>query len=108
MRVRVRAAAPSGVREAELLASGDCGSALVDVSLLLAAARDGVGLTCGRVVIVGGASQGGTVGANVSRLQPRRANRRGGLVASGEGTLCRRRCLVGGRHVSFLSRTQGA
>ena len=38
----VRAADPCGVPEAKLLAFGDCGSVLVDVSLLLAAARERV------------------------------------------------------------------
>ena len=45
VRAGVRAAGFSGLPEAKLMASGDCGSGLIDVSLLLAAARVRVKLT---------------------------------------------------------------
>ena len=66
VRARVHAAGPSRVPGAELLASCDCESSLVNGLLLFAALRDGVGLNGGAMIITCGASQGGTVGARVT------------------------------------------
>lgn len=87
VRARVCAVSPSKVPEVQFLAFGKCNSALVDLSLLIAAARDGVGLT----------KYGGHQrlkperhirGERHGRLRPRRQGCRGDRVAKCEGALC--------------------
>ena len=52
-----------GVKETELFAFGECGSALFDVPLMLEAARDGLGITGCAASLAGSACEGGISGA---------------------------------------------
>lgn len=104
---RVRAVNFSKPVNAKLLAFDDCWCALVDVSLLLEAAHDGVGLTKSAATItlvkVGRPFKGDCHG----RLRPKRAKRLGDRLACCQGTLRWRRCLTRGRYVKAFSRARG-